>query len=325
MLSKARQFEVGGARFKTPIILPSFSSKVSAEDKIRDILNYAEGFITDEILISAYDLSYKEIPSKIQFASLVFLDSGGYEASQDIELSDVRGTKYKPRSWNSTKHKATLKEWDFRIPTVIVSYDHPRVKTTIPKQIHRAKSLFNNFPNCASEILFKTETKREPYVPMEIILSKVHELSSFQIIGLTEKELGNSVLKRMANIARLRTALDEVNLNPPIHIFGSLDTIITPLYFLAGADIFDGLTWLRYGFHDGHTIYRQAAGVLQRGVSTKDFQINAEVWAGNFHYMRALRDQMRIYLQSGIISKSFKHHADFFDESLTLLYHEIGV
>ena len=78
-----------------------------------------------------------------------------------------------------------------------------------------------------------------------------HELSHFSIIGFTEKELGPSLLKRMTAIARVRRALKEVNLDLPIHVFGSLDTISTPLYFLAGADIFDGLTWLRYAFRDG--------------------------------------------------------------------------
>ncbi len=49
----------------------------------------------------------------------------------------------------------------------------------------------------------------------------------------------------MQNIAKLRKALDKAGLNIPLHVFGSLDTVTTPLYFLAGADIFDGLTWLR--------------------------------------------------------------------------------
>ena len=56
----------------------------------------------------------------------------------------------------------------------------------------------------------------------------------------------------------------------PIHVFGSLDTVTTPMYFLAGADIFDGLTWLRFAFHGGYTVYKHNYGALKFGVATKD-------------------------------------------------------
>lgn len=80
----------------------------------------------------------------------------------------------------------------------------------------------------------------------------------FHALGVTEKELGGNFKERMINIARIRKALNGVGLeNMPIHIFGSLDTVSTPLYFVAGADIFDGLTWLRFAYYKGMTIYRQ--------------------------------------------------------------------
>ena len=55
----------------------------------------------------------------------------------------------------------------------------------------------------------------------------------------------------MKNIAQIRRALDGVGLDTPLHVFGSLDTVTTPMYFMAGADIFDGLTWLRFAFYNG--------------------------------------------------------------------------
>lgn len=54
--------------------------------------------------------------------------------------------------------------------------------------------------------------------------------ASFHALGVTEKELGGNFKERMINIARIRKALNGVGLeNMPIHIFGSLDTVSTPL------------------------------------------------------------------------------------------------
>jgi hypothetical protein len=72
----------------------------------------------------------------------------------------------------------------------------------------------------------------------------------------------------MQNIAKLRNALTKAGIDIPIHVFGSLDSVTTPLYFLAGADVFDGLTWLRFAFHEGQTLYKQNYGALHLGVKT---------------------------------------------------------
>jgi hypothetical protein len=45
-----------------------------------------EEYISDEVLVSAYDLHYKQLEPGFDFASLIFLDSGGYEASKDAEI-----------------------------------------------------------------------------------------------------------------------------------------------------------------------------------------------------------------------------------------------
>ena len=72
---------------KTPILLPSFSSK--GFPKVQKILKACEEYIADEILISAYDISHGMIEPEFDFASAIFLDSGGYEASRDADLSEI--------------------------------------------------------------------------------------------------------------------------------------------------------------------------------------------------------------------------------------------
>ena len=92
---------------------------------------------------------------------------------------------------------------------------------------------------------------------VEDIVANVSTIGRFHILGITEKELGDSMIERMDNIARIRLALDDAGLQRvAMHIFGGLDPITVSLYFLAGAEIFDGLTWLRFGFNGGAALYR---------------------------------------------------------------------
>jgi hypothetical protein len=60
---------------------------------------------------------------------------------------------------------------------------------------------------------------------------------------------------RVAFVAALRDGLDNAGVDVPIHVFGGLDPQMTPLYCAAGADIFDGLSWLRYAFEGTAGVY----------------------------------------------------------------------
>ena len=91
-------------------------------------------------------------------------------------------------------------------------------------------------------------------------------LRAFDIIGVTEREIGESIHDRLVNIARLRQSLDAAEVTSPIHVFGGLDPVFTPLYFAAGAEIFDGLGWLRYAYRDGVAMHRAAGGLLSGNV-----------------------------------------------------------
>lgn len=310
-----------GVALSTPLLVPSFSSKTFQDEDVTEIVDYMSQAITDEILVSAYDIHHSGLrKKKLSSASTIFLDSGGYEASQEVDLSDPGKKNHSPKEWNKSLHEQVLKNWDFSIPTVAVSYDNPSAKTSIGKQIERGKSLFKKFPGASSEILFKTESKKDRYVNIDEIIGNVHKLDEFDVIGLTEKELGESALDRMLNIAKLRCALSGANLEKPIHIFGSLDTVSTPLYFFAGADIFDGLTWLRYAFKDGQTIYKHNYGALQLGIGFEDFKVNGKVWNDNYYYLLRLKDDMGKFLLERNFGV-FAYNSSFFEDA-NLLFQE---
>lgn len=84
MLAKRRALKVNGQEIeRTPLLIPSFSSKGFPE--IDKIINYCSELIDGVTLVSAYDLHYGKIKPPFDFPSLIFLDSGGYEASKDTE------------------------------------------------------------------------------------------------------------------------------------------------------------------------------------------------------------------------------------------------
>lgn len=251
---------------RTPLLVPSFSSKGFAD--VGKIVEYAAGVIDGATLVSAFDIHYKRIEPPFNFADLLFLDSGGYEASKELDLSDYGDREHKPQEWSREMHEKQLAKWQpGPTPSVIISYDHPDERVSIIDQIKRAKKMAPGRTDLMREILIKPEGN-QTQIPMPDLLKHVNKLGDFDVIGVTEKEIGNSILTRMKNIAALRRRLTKAGIDVPIHIFGSLDTVTTPLYFLAGADIFDGLTWLRFAFHKGQTLYKQNFAALELPLGT---------------------------------------------------------
>lgn len=322
MLASRRQLVVNGVEVaRTPLLVPSFSSK--GFPKIGKIFQYMSEFIDGEALVSSYDIYHKKIKGPFDYPSLVFLDSGGYEAAKDTDLSDTQENEHIPKTWCREWHEEVLKSWDQKVPTVVVSYDHPDDRKPIVDQIEQAKEMAMPGGKVLREILIKPETKTQIIIQIDNVIDNVHALADFDVIGVTEKEMGTDLFSRMTNIARLRKALRAAGLRIPIHVFGSLDTISTPFYFVAGADIFDGLTWLRYAYLDGLTLYRQNFGVLALGFQTKTKMIDAQCWTKNYYYIKDLELEMRRFLNEGDFA-SFKHHGYLFKTAYQNVIEAIG-
>jgi hypothetical protein len=323
MLAKRRALKLNGQEIeRTPLLIPSFSSKGFPE--VDNIIKYCSELIDGVMLVSAYDLHYGKVKPPFNFPSLIFLDSGGYEASKDTELSDFGDKEHKPKPWTQAMHEAQLANWKPRVPTVLISYDHPRERLPIKAQVERAKAMAPGRDGYLREILLKPETAAQRFLQMANIIKNVHRLEDFDVIGVTEKEVGNSIFDRMKHIAELRRALEKVGLETPIHVFGSLDTITTSMYFLAGADIFDGLTWLRFAFHEGKTIYKHNYGAIKFGISIKSEVIDGKCWNDNYYYLSEMQLEMRRYLNSNDISV-FGSRADLFQAALQSVTEAIGV
>lgn len=282
----------------TPLLIPSFSSKGFPE--MKKIISLMTEFITEAVLVSAYDVHYKLLaPKKLTFPSAIFLDSGGYEARVEHDLSEAYGQDYKPKKWTANDHRRVLAEWETVVPTIAISYDSPRRHSSTERQVAAALKLKHEFPLFLHEFLAKPEHKGELIEPSAIARS-LGSLKEFSVIGFTEHELDHRIIGRMEKLAKLRRILDENGIATPIHVFGSLDSLSTVLYFLSGAEIFDGLTWLRFGFHGGQTIYRQNYGAIQgeNGILKSARELSHAMWKNNYYYLEALGDQMRNYVRT---------------------------
>ncbi|MBS0174110.1 MAG: hypothetical protein JSR64_08740 [Nitrospira sp.] len=321
MLAKRRSLKLNGVEVeRTPLLVPSFSSKGFPD--VHKIIESCSELIEGVTLVSAYDIHYGKVRPPFDFPSLIFLDSGGYEASKDAELSDLGDREHHPKDWTQEMHESVLTKWQSPVPSVLISYDHPKARVGFAEQIERGRTMAPGRTDVLRELLLKPEKESQP-LHVDDLLRHVHRLADFDIIGVTEKEIGNSLVDRMKNIAKLRRALTAAGIDIPIHVFGSLDTISTPMYFLSGADIFDGLTWLRFAFHEGVTIYKHNFGALRLGVTTKAHMVDARCWHQNYYYMNELQLEMRRFLASQDFS-SFKYHGDMFKTSLQSALEALG-
>jgi hypothetical protein len=314
----------GGVILRTPLLIPSFSSKGFSE--MKKIIRVMSEFITEAALVSAYDVHYKLLnPKRLTFPSAIFLDSGGYEARVEHDLSEAYGQDYKPKKWTEEDHREVLVNWQSPISTIIISYDSPRRHSPIERQLAAALKLKHEFPNFLHEFLVKPEHKNELIEP-SIFAKVANQVKDFSVIGFTEYELDHRIIGRMEKLARMRRILDEIGVATPIHVFGSLDSLSTVLYFLSGAEIFDGLTWLRFGFHAGQTVYRQNYGAIhgENGILKNARELSHAMWKDNYYYLESLRDQMRNYARTED-STSFDHIGGHVEAALHQLQSRVSV
>lgn len=289
-----------GQRIDTPLLVPSFSSKglgnaADGGSELSEIMKVAEQFLTDSMLVSAYDIHHKhlDVPTSA-LTDIIYVDSGGYETSDFQDLSAAYSNRVEPKEWDEQTLYKVLDAWPSFAPAIFVTYDDVDKPQSLGEQIDRARKMVARYPEQLITLLIKPETKGQRYVQIRDVIRSVGDLRGIPIIGLTEKELGSSYIERMTRLAELRLALDDEKMtHVPIHLFGSLDPMSVCLYFIAGAEIFDGLTWLRYGYFDGVAMYLQNAAVRRHLLHRTDGFAKADAMRNNLDTLTHLTIQMR--------------------------------
>ena len=217
------------------------------------------GGIEESLLLSAYDIRHQLLADSAAFRSgfnqsryaqprVLIIDSGWYEKNGGPPAGQFAGDLEEPLPWEESDYQQTIDSFDEGLRPIVVSWDYAG---PYEKQIGLAQDFFATRTSLAATLLLKPPSGSRFHHFERLSDEEVGNLRAFDIIGVTERELGDSILDRLLALSRLRRQLDEVQVMSPIHVFGGLDPLHTPLYFAAGAELFDGLGWLRYAYREG--------------------------------------------------------------------------
>lgn len=312
-------------KIELPLLIPAFSSKGftfleegrgKKKKEYSELANALYQFCQYKwpiVLISAYDLYFKhfispklpirKVSDYLKTTDIVMIDSGGYELMKEFDSTEIKRYMYNPKEGFSKEEYITILDKVVsgkNNPCLIISnFDYEVRGFPLDVQIKKARELFNRYRDCMSNFIIKPLTEDSNYVdPSRISNSDFKNLNGFDMIGVTEKDLGKDLMKRLRRITELRVGLNNSSLEAPIHIWGGLDPIITPLYFFAGAEIFDGVSWLRYAYFNGIAVNRECHLVLnpQRGISTSHELNHAFAGLDNLSFLDNLTSNLQSWV-----------------------------
>lgn len=286
-----------------PLFVPSFSSKgnlffpkgdgkfVSDNYELPEILNIR---LSETYLVSAYDIYYGFMPQDPEMwpeTRYLFIDSGGYETNDSFDLSERNKYNYHVLPWDEEKMKEVYRRVltcsKFTNTTIILSgFDSC---AGINDQLNRFADLQQEFPTAVINQLIKLTDRMDDVAR---ILINSHKLSDIQILGFTEKELGHTLKERLIHVMLIKHELNNAGWNGLIHVFGGLEPSLSRLYFIAGADIFDGLSWQRTRYKGNATLYEPH----NYFASSTEEENKLWMMIDNLSELRSIKDDLGILL-----------------------------
>lgn len=322
MLARSRQLTLSNdLEISTPLLIPGLSSRAlgpmpfqgspgSDPEMTTCSIVHSESLvhgIDESLLVSAYDIHHGLLVESAAFSSgfeqsrysqprVLMVDSGWYEKNGAPPAGQFAGDLKKPLPWEETDYELTIDGFDRALRPIVVSWDHAG---TYDEQISHAQAFFGARTTVASTLLLKPPSGLRFHRLEKLSDEDVARLRAFDIIGVTDREIGESVLDRLVAIAQLRQKLNSVQVSSPVHVFGGLDPLHTPLYFAAGAEVFDGIGWVRYAYREGIAMNRDAAALLDRQITKRWMQTLNSVSLDNLDQLRRLKDDLRRFAHKG--------------------------
>ncbi|MGY5045807.1 hypothetical protein ACWDE0_09135 [Streptomyces sp. 900105755] len=292
-------------------------------------------YLTESLLVSAYDLHYRMMPQAREFLSdlhwdtiwatptLLIVDSGGYELGNLWDGAEVRRGERQPRTFQKEDYRQLVGMLPRDRDLLVVTWDHvtqEAERLSLEEQIREASQFCTENTEFMVDFLLKPE-QGERFIDADRVRERCSDMTHFDVIGVTEKELGDSILDRAFNLLKLRRVLDDAQIATPIHVFGALDPLFIRLYFMCGAEVFDGLTWLRYGIFQGVSVYKEAAALLSSDFGRDE---SGRLTRQQISYLRELRALKRELKE---IAKSQQGKQDFevTERSMIDMLNEINV
>lgn len=252
---------------RIPLLIPSFSSKgnlliyQSNGTYVSDnysLLQTLDMRVSHTYLVSAYDTFYGYMPSdpdELPETEYLFVDSGGYETGDSYDLSERNKFNYHVKPWDRKSMEAEYSKITqcpkFHNTKIVLStFDN---SNPFEQQLQDAISLTKAYPEAVVDFLVKGYKTADELITD--FTRNRDELCAFSILGFTEKELGNTLRDRVVNLIKINQSLNNIGWNGKIHIFGGLEPRISRLYYYAGADIIDGLSWQRMNYRNGNSSF----------------------------------------------------------------------
>lgn len=307
-----------GSALVTPLLIPSVSSKgvgtrADGLSEANTYLQLAGTTAPDALLVSAYDIHHRLLEDVDRWlggeiwdtafaaGTLLVLDSGGFELGTGWAAGEIYRGSHTPEAFSVEDHEILLQRLPPNQNCLVVTYDHGAGESrSLHQQAADAQRLRLHHPAFMVDALLKPPPGA--FLDIEAIHDVAAELRGVDVVGVTETELGDSLFDRGRAIGQLRRTLDEAGVEAPIHVFGVLDPLLVSFYFSVGAEIFDGLTWIRYATHGGLSIYRDASALLAGRGELGTFLREATAQLEFLNGLRDLKRSLREFATSGDFS-----------------------
>ena len=326
--------------------LPSFAFSLSSyETQIspKDGLEILNSLCPSVGLLSAYDVwekrkdksFMKSLRTLRESESIVFLDSGNYEASRK---NDNMSHTSNPDGWSNKKFQEVVKITN---PDLVFSFDipNPNPKYSLEKLariiINRYEKECKYFANNNSEIcpiihLPKLAKKDMGENAAEILTTVASEVEPV-MLAIPERELGDGLIARMETVLEIRKALNEIGTYYPLHILGTGNPITMISLAVVGADTFDGLEWCRTvaDYTNGHLFHFQHFDIMRKQcesmirlpivrqlVSDDDIPYSMQVASYNLDYYQDCIRTMQDMIHSGQVEHLLKNTLPYIGDEL---------
>ena len=280
----------------TPLISPSFSSR--GFPHVSDIWEEFRHKLYGVCLVSAFDVAEGRIPPIVaEMVNVVIIDSGLYETKNGSVESSYLHTPSSTVNWTRKQYREAVKSMGERNNVLLVNFDHVGC---LESQIVRASEDFSLAPYAAWDFLVKPGDETE-WINVPKLSRHLEELKQFSVIGITAREAGDSFLKRCSSIVMLRDLLNDAGLDTPIHVFGAINPYEVLAYFFCGADIFDGLNWLRLAFREDGSVPIDESAMENMKWNLSDLDLLSGEWTNNLRFLYRLQEAMQEYTDNGCL------------------------